>query len=132
MPILPQSVADAVAADGLPRVAVDDGGVSHVLYWDATIVRSMLASAWPPPLPTPPTPQEITAALAARETARQAAIADAAALRAQIVTIAQSAVGVRVDLLTAVQVRALMACVLWKQGALDKLGQVRPLADWLG
>ena len=62
---------------------------------------------------------------------RRAGQGDAAALRQQVVTIATSAVGMGVDLLTAVQVRALIACLLWKQNALDRSRIVRPLAEWL-
>ncbi len=130
MPLLPQAIADLVEADGLARVAVDNEGTPQVLYLENETVRSVLASAWPPPLPADPTPAQIQAAIAARDAARQRVIIDAQALR-QVITIAQSAVGIRVDLLTAVQVRALIAVLLRKNGALDRTGTVRPLDTWL-
>ncbi len=57
--------------------------------------------------------------------------ADAAALRQKILTIAQSAVGIAVDQLTATQVRALFAVVLYHEGALNKDGIVQPLNTWV-
>lgn len=133
MALLPQSVADLVSRDHLPRQATADDAIQHVLYWDS-IVRSMEASAWLAtrgPLPTDPTQQESDAAVLALQQAAQQAQADAAQLRQQVVTIAQSAVGVRVDLLTAPQVRALFAAVLWQEGALKPDLTIRPLADWI-
>jgi hypothetical protein len=120
-----------VALDGLPRVATADDGSDHVLYLDAPHVRSMAAADWPPPLPSAPTPAEIAAAMAARTAARVQAQQDAAALRQKVLTTAQSAVGVSVDALTAVQVRALLTILLYQQGALDKSGVVQPLAGWI-
>jgi hypothetical protein len=117
MPLLPQSIADLVALDGQPRVATADDASEHMLFRDGAFVRSCLLADWPA--------EQLI--LAANEQAR----ADAAALRQQVITIAQSAVGTRVDLLTAAQVRALIAVLLWKGGALDKSGVVRPLAEWL-
>lgn len=70
------------------------------------------------------------AALAAMAVANAQTDADAAALKAQIVTIAQTAVGVRVDLLTAAQVRALVAMLLNRAGAIAADLTIRPLADW--
>lgn len=67
---------------------------------------------------------------AALEAALVQGEAEAAALRAQIISLAQSAVGVRVDLLTAAQVRALFAVVLHKAGGVANDLTVRPLADW--
>ena len=121
----------AVAHDGLPRVANYDDGVLRVLYLDGERVRSMGASDWPPPLPRDPTPEESAAAIAQREAAQQQASADAAALRQQIITLAQSAVGVRLADLTVGQRNALIAVLLWKEGALDRTGTVRPLAEWM-
>lgn len=131
MPLLSQTIADAVARDGLPRQATADDGSGHVLYLDGTQLRSMLASVWPPPLPTDPTPEQIASAIAARDAAEQQARADALALRQRIVTLAQSAVGQSIDTLTAAQVRALVACLLYKAGAIDKAGVVQPLGAWL-
>lgn len=130
-----KAVADLVALDGLPRVAVADDASQHVLYLDGgALPLSMLASAWLAtrgPLPNDPTPAEIDAAILAREAARQAAVADAAALRQQVLTIAQSAVGIRVDQLTAGQVRALFAVLLHKEGALKADLTVRALSEWV-
>jgi hypothetical protein len=62
--------------------------------------------------------------------AQTLADSQAAALRTQVVTVAQSAVGVVITNLTAAQVRALLAVLLWKGGALDKDGKIRPLVEW--
>lgn len=136
MPLLLEAEKHAaVEADRLPRVARyrnEDGGESaHVLYIDGTSVRSMPAADWPPPLPTDPTQAEIDAAIAQRATEEQQRQADAAALRQKILAVAGSAVGQSIDTLTAGQVRALVACMLYKAGALDKSGVVQPLAKWL-
>jgi hypothetical protein len=131
MPKLDQRIADAVALDGLPRQAVADDGSKHVLFLDSEAVRSLLAADWPPPLPSDPTPTEIAAAIAARVAKAQQDRADAAALRTRVLTLAQSAVGTQLDQLTAAQVRALVACVLYKAGAIDTAGIVRPIGSWL-
>lgn len=135
---LPQEISDAVATDGLPRVATDTlgSGTQHVFFLNARgTVESMLASAWLAtrgPLPTDPTPQESAAAIAARAAATQQAAADAAQLRQQIIALAQSAVGVRLDALTGPQVRALFALtVLRPAGAVAPDLTVRPLGEWL-
>jgi hypothetical protein len=133
MPLLlnaPALIA-AVTDDTLPRVALADDGSQHVLFLDGSTVRSMLASDWPPPLPTDPTPSERAAGRAARLAAENARAADAAALRQKVMTVALSAVGQSIDTLTAQQVRALIAVLLYKAGALDAAGVVQPLAAWL-
>jgi hypothetical protein len=61
--------------------------------------------------------------LSAAEQADQAA-------RALVVAAAQSAVGVNIAALTAGQVRALLAVLLYKAGAIDAQGVVQPLAGW--
>jgi hypothetical protein len=131
MPLLSQTLADAVARDGLPRVATADDATQHVLFLDAGVVRSMLASAWPPPPPSDPTPTEIAAAIAAKDAQAAQDTADASALRTRVRTLAQSAVGIQFDQLSGAQVRALIAILLHKQGAIDKNGAIRPLADWV-
>jgi hypothetical protein len=131
MPLLPQTLADAVARDGLPRVATADDDSVHVLFLDAGVVRSMPAIAWPPPLPSDPTPAEIAAAIAAREAQEQQARADAAALRSRVRTLAQSAVGLSIDVLTAGQIKTLVILLLHKEAAIDKAGIVRPLDEWM-
>lgn len=134
MALLPQAIADLVATDGLPRQVVADDGSRHVLYIENAIVRSMEAAAWLAQrgaLPTDPTQTEIDAAILARQQASQQAQAGAAQLRQQVLDLARNAVGVRVDLLTAAQVRTLFAIVLWQEGALAADLTVRPLADWV-
>lgn len=127
MPLLSQAIADAVKRDGLPRQAVDETGATHVLYLEGAFVRSTLADDWPPPLPTDPTEAEIAAAIAAREAAERLKEQDAAALRQRIRTAAQSAAGQSFDALTAAQVRALLAVLLYRAGMLDKDGIIQPI-----
>lgn len=61
----------------------------------------------------------------------QQAQADAQALRQQILNLAQSAVGVSLNALTANQRNALVACLLWKAGGVAPDMTVRPLGQWL-
>ena len=134
--LLDYSIYQAVMLDGLPRIADYDDGEQRVLYLNGSpLPASMLAADWlvqRGPLPVAPTQQEIDAAIAAREAARQQATADAAALRQQVLTIAQSTVGVPINQVSTVaQLRALMAILLWQAGALDRAGAVRPLAEWV-
>jgi hypothetical protein len=129
-----EALQTAVATDHLPRVATAGDAAQHVLFWDADRVRSMAGADWLAqrgPLPVDPTAQQTTDAIAAIEAARVAARAAAAAKRQQILTIAQTAVGVRIDLLTAVQIRALFAVILWKEDAIDAGLLVRPLSEWV-
>jgi hypothetical protein len=129
-----EALRNAVALDHLPRVATADDASQHVLAWDVDRVRSMSVADWLAtrgPLPPDPTPQQSADAIAAIEAARVAALAAAAAKRQQILTIAQSAVGIRVDQLTAVQLRALFAVILWKEDAIDAGLLVRPLSEWV-
>lgn len=52
--------------------------------------------------------------------------------RTKVIGMTQSAVGVTLDALTAAQVRALLACVLYKAGAIDPATlAIEPLAEWL-
>jgi hypothetical protein len=77
------------------------------------------------------------AAAFASEAAAQAvvdahvAVDPAVAIRAAIVTLAQSAVGVQLNALSQVQVRALMACLLFKAGGVHPDMSVAPLSEWL-
>lgn len=128
---LDQAIADAVKLDGLPRQAPDETDTIHVLYLEAERVRSMLGSEWPPPLPTEPTPQESAAAIAARAAAVESDRLSAIALRNRVLSVANTAVGIQLDALTPAQVRALMACLLWKAGGLTAAGAVKPLDQWL-
>jgi len=131
-----------VERDHLPRVAryraeYDDGSqgeTQHVLYWGGQIVQSMLAADWLAQrgaLPTDPTQQESDAGVVALAQAEQQARQDTAQLRQQVLNLANSAVGVAVNALTAAQVRALVALLLLKAGALNTDGTVRPLTDWI-
>lgn len=112
---------ELVALDGVPRQATADDGSEHMLYRDGGIVKSVLLQDWP----------AVETALAEAEAARQQAADDAAALRSQILTLAQSAVGVSLGQLTAGQRNALIAGLLWRMGALTPDLHVRPLAEWL-
>lgn len=131
MPKLDQAIADAVDRDGLPRQATAEDGSVHVLYLEANVVRSMLARAWQPPLPSDPTPIESDRAIAAREVAAQQETAAAAALRQRVLTVAQGAVGKSIDTLAAGEVRALVVCLLYRAGGIDRAGVVQPLDSWL-
>lgn len=55
---------------------------------------------------------------------------DHAAIRALVVSAAQTAVGVSLANLTAAQVRALMAILLYQAGGVTPDGKVRPLGQW--
>lgn len=133
---------EVVAHDHLPRASrylttYDDGSSGetlHVLYWGGAVVQSMESAEWVAQrgaLPGEPTQAEIDAALAAQAQATAQAQSDAAQLRQRVLGLANSAVGIQVDNLTAAQVRALVVLLLWKNGAIDRTGAVRPPADWL-
>lgn len=130
---VPRAAYDMVARDGLPRLVADelDPAVLHVLYLERDTVRSMLSTEWSGPLPDTPTPQQSADAASAREAAEAQDRADAATLRARVLSVAQGAVGQQLDTLTAVQVRALMAILLWQAGGLTRSGAVRPLSEWV-
>ncbi len=116
-----EALAALVLSDHQPREAVADDGSQHMLYWDAPHVRSVLLAEWP---------QKQTE-FAAQAQLQAQAQADALALRLKVMGIAQGAVGVAVDQLTLAQTRALVALLLWKEGALTPAGAVRPLAEWV-
>lgn len=44
---------------------------------------------------------------------------------------AQSAVGIKYDALSITQIRALYAFSLFKDGAIDSVGKIKPLKDWV-
>jgi hypothetical protein len=69
---------------------------------------------------------------AARARALSAAEQADASARALVIQAATSAVGVNITALTAGQVRALLAILLYQRGALDGNGVVQPLAQWAG
>lgn len=120
--LIDPTIATAVAQDhqsrqATYRVTYDDGTtgtVDQMLFWNGANVRSVPLTDWP----------------AAAQGEIQAGV-DADALRQRVRTVAQSAVGVQFDQLTAVQLRALVAILLWREGALDNTGAVRPLVDWV-
>lgn len=120
---LDQTIIDAVAADGVAREVTDlDNGATYMVFRNARgLAQSCLLADWP----------AVEAQLAAAAAAEQQAQADAAALRQRILTLARSAEGVQVDQLTAGQLRALQYLLLWKAGALDRTGVVRPLGEWV-
>lgn len=96
---------------------VERDGVQSIALWN---------------LPQPqPDAAALTTAEAAYDAAQATAQSDAAALRSQVITLAQSAVGVTLANLTAAQVRALVAILLRKEGALSADGTIRPLAQWV-
>lgn len=94
----------------------DDGSGPYIAIWNLQAAQ--------------PTVAELQAASDAYDTAAAQAASEAAALRTRVRTTAQSAVGVLITDLTAAQVRALLAVLLWKAGALDKDGKIRALSDW--
>lgn len=85
----------------------------------------------------PLTPDEQTAYDAQQAAALITAVVDAQAAtdrtttRNAVLTAAGSAVGIGIGSLTAAQVRGLVACLLFKAGAIDKAGVVQPLNAWL-
>lgn len=101
-------------------IAATYPGVAFTLADDATVVE------WHRPGPRP----DFAQTLADYQAARDQDAAAAAALRTRVRQIAQGAVGVQIDQLTALQTRALLAVVLHKAGAIDKNGAIRPLNEW--
>lgn len=59
-------------------------------------------------------------------------LAEQTAAKSAILTTAQSAVGVKLTDLTAAQIKALMACMLYAAGGVDlKTMTVKPLSEWV-
>lgn len=104
-------------APGVDWDLVDDGAGPYIAAWHRTEPQ--------------PSDTEIDTAIAAAKAAAQQAVTDAASLKQAIINQAQSAVGVLLTDLTAAQRNALVACLLWKAGALDKTLKIKPLASWL-
>ena len=124
------AIGAAVAADGLPRVATATDGTQHVLYLEESgRVRSMDADAWDGPLPTDPTPAEIDAAIAARETERATRIADALALRQQIRTTARALAGRKPAQWGVPELRGLVALLLHEGGYLEADAALKDVED---
>ncbi len=103
-------------------------------FWDYRINResdgSEQITIWNLSQPQP-TAAELTAASAAYDAAEAQRQAEATTLRQQVVSTAQSAVGVGITALTAAQVRALVAILLWKAGAIKADGTVKALTEWV-
>jgi hypothetical protein len=95
----------------------DDGSGAYIAAWHLQAPQ--------------PTEAELAAAIVAYDAAQQTAATEASALRTRVVNLAQSAVGVQIDLLSAAQRNALLAALLYKTGAIDKNGAIRPLQDWV-
>lgn len=127
---LDQAVAAAVQADHQARTVeaqvyeVVEGRETVLLrtdrivvYWDQDRVRSALEADY--------------AAEQARMAGEEADREAQRQLKQAVLTVAQSAVGVRFDQLTAAQLRALFAIMLFREGALDNAGLVRPLGQWV-
>lgn len=116
MPLLAQTIADLVRADGEPRACAADDDTQHMLFRDGGMVRSCLLEDWP----------AMQRELAAKEQARQ----DALALRAAVRDRLTGTAGVKIDDLTVGQLRVLLAYLLWKEGAIAKDGTVKPIDTW--
>lgn len=116
MPLLPPAITALVAQDGQPRAAQTDDGAQHMVWREDGLLRSCLLADWP----------AAQAALAAREAERDRATALRQAIRAQL----QSTAGVRVDELLVGQLRALVAYLLWREGAIDADMRIRPIGEW--
>ena len=94
----------------------DDGKGAYIAVWNLANPQ--------------PTPRQLQAASDAVDAARSQADSEAQALRTQVRNVAQSTVGVVITNLESAQVRSLLAVLLWKAGAIDKDGKIRPLNDW--
>jgi hypothetical protein len=95
---------------------VDEGAGPYIAVWS---------------LPgEPPTQAELDAAIVAYDAAAATRDADASRLRQRVRTLAGGAAGKLITNLTASEVRALVAVLLWKAGALTPDGAVRPLDEW--
>jgi hypothetical protein len=85
---------------------------------------------WPDDVPLPDS-EVIRTTIAAIQQERETERLARAAERARLLALAQSAVGVRVDLASANQKWAIVALLMWQLGVLDSSGKIRPLAEWL-
>lgn len=84
---------------------------------------------WRGPGPQP-TQVQLDTAWDAIQAEQTTASNQANTLRTQVLTLAGSSVGTAINQLTANQVRALVALLLWKNGALTATGTVKPLDEW--
>src|SRR5262249_31481098 len=79
-----------------------------------------------------PTAEQLAAASAAYDAAQQQAAQEDATLKQEILSLVQSAVGVRYNLLTAAQRNAIAALDWYRRGLLDRQGRVKPPGEWGG
>ena len=114
MPVLPQSIADLVAEDHVPRPATADDGSEHMLFWNGANVRSVLLADWP--------------------AAAQGEIDEGqkrAAQRAQFQADARAHIGKQAKSLTLPEIRDLLLLYLERDGLIDSDGNIterRPTA----
>ena len=97
---------------------LDEGDQLVVRFLDGDLKR----------LPTAQEQAAIDAVVAAHD---PAGLTANETLREAIKTLAQSAVGVALNDLTAGQRNALIAILLWKSGAVDSDLKIRPLGQWV-
>ena len=95
----------------------DDGAGPYIATWNIEGAQ--------------PTAQQIADAIVAYDAARDAEQTAATTLRNQVRTLANSAAGKAITDLTAGEVRALLAILLHKAGAITSNGTVRPLGEWV-
>ncbi len=110
----------AIAVELLLGVGVD--------YGSASTYQALVAS-WRDvrPIPTKAALQAAWDAYVARQASDQTA---QDTLKAAIVTTASGAVGKSLTALTATEVRALLALLLYKAGGVSASGVVKPLIEW--
>lgn len=89
-----------------------------------------LVETWKDARPVP-TDAQLQTAWAAYEAGLAQASSDAQAARTALLTAAQGTVGIALDQLTLAQLRALVGCLLYKEGALTADVKIRPLAQWV-
>ena len=103
---------EKLIAAGLPVISATEGGaISSNAMTDA---------------------QQVTFRNIIREHFDPAGYAEHATAKSAILTTAQSAVGIKLVDLTAAQIKALMACMLYAAGGVDlKTMTVKPLSEWV-
>lgn len=124
---LPKLDADLRAALGAKIAGLSHDGDAVIVHFlaDAPDLADEAAAAR---IVDAHDPAALTAAQQAAAD-RAAAVGDAG-LRQAILTTAQSAVGVKLTDLTLAQVKALVAVLLWRRGAITPDGTVAPLGQW--
>ena len=127
MQLLVDHVTRAILAYGTFRSAQPNADV-------VTVDNALLATLQQPGSKTLNADGTITVdatAVAAAQAAADQQAQTMAARRQAVLNQAQSAVGVALGNLTAAQQRALLACLLYRFGAIDANLVVLPLAQWL-